>query len=78
MVSNRKFKTEKEQNMANVFVTVNGKPLSEYISEERGKEIREFRRSEVAPVRSHIVTKRIRNHSGARSGKCRIIFSKGA
>ena len=64
--------------MANVFVTVNGRPLAEYISEERGKEVREFRAGEVKPVRAHIVTKRIRNHSGARSGKCRVIFSKGA
>lgn len=61
-------------------VTVNGVPLATVIETEVRAEInghkaieqKEMKRS----TRSHIVTIRMRNHSGSRSGRGRVIFSR--
>lgn len=60
--------------MANVTVSVNGKPVEQYIGEERGKEIAEFVAFEFRQVsrwgRQPIISaKPIRNNSGVRTGK---------
>ena len=58
-------------------ITVNGVPLQQFVAVEVANEIQQvkktenrFRKNPVAP------SFRIRNHSGARSGRCRIIYSK--
>lgn len=59
-------------------ITVNGVPLKQFVAAELAVEIHQvkqtenrFKKASVAPAR------KIRNHSGARSGKCRILYSKG-
>lgn len=68
--------------MNNVVVTINGTPWQKVVSQEVTDEIQTHRMSEVCTVqrsiRSHIITTGIRNHSGARSSKGRIIYSAAA
>lgn len=60
-------------------VTVNGVPVKVYVDEEVKQEINTHRNYEVGTIarscHSHIITKKIRNTSGSRSGRGRIIFS---
>lgn len=55
-------------------ITVNGVPLQAVVAIEIAKEVHSFTKPDVK-VKTHIVTRRVRNHSGARSGRCRIIYS---
>lgn len=68
--------------MNNVVVTVNGISVEEVIAEELRDEIQTHRTKEIGTtaraIRSHIVTTGIRNHSGARSSKGRVIYSAAA
>lgn len=61
--------------MAHEGITLNGQPLAQYLSEEHSKEIRAVREPETKRWRQPIISRKIRNTSGARSGKVRIIFS---
>lgn len=68
--------------MNNVVVTVNGISVEEVIAEEVADEIQTSRSHEIGTaqraIRSHIITTKIRNHSGARSSKGRVIYSAAA
>lgn len=62
-------------------ITVNGVPLKVVIDEAVGTEIRTHHADEVRELnfvkRIHIPSAAFRNHSGARSGKGRVIFHRG-
>ena len=62
-------------------ITVNGIPLKVVVDQEDRNEKQEFRAMEISimgkTVRTHITTKRSANHSGARSGRCRILVQNG-
>jgi hypothetical protein len=68
--------------MAQVHVTVNGVAVEKVIAEELGKEYRAHRNEEVESM-AHAIYKAgrragIRNHSGAKSGRGRVIYSASA
>ena len=62
-------------------VTVNGRPLAQFIEEETNQEILRHRqlesRKELLIIRAanQYHGRRITNHSGSRSGRGRVIFS---
>ncbi len=69
--------------MATVHVTVEGVPLEEVIAEEVAEEYRTHQMKEiknmavlVAMSRSN-ATAKLRNHSGARTGRGRVIYTAG-
>jgi hypothetical protein len=63
--------------------TLNGVPLEKVFVEETVNEMKSTHEKTVAALAfvvaksRHIVSQHVRNHSGARSGKCRVIFSAG-
>ena len=63
-------------------VTVNGVPVEVIVDDEIRDEININRVSEVVAVKHsiapHIITKKIRNTSGCRSGRGRVIYSVNA
>lgn len=62
-------------------VSVNGQPLRQVIAEEIRVEANRQMNYEVQQlsrtVHSHIISSRMSNHSGARSGRGRVIYSRG-
>jgi|HubBroStandDraft_6_1064221.scaffolds.fasta_scaffold661349_3 hypothetical protein len=65
--------------MSEIIITVNGKPVTQYLNNQQPK-------LKLAPtseqllqrsVKPHIVTSRVRNHSGARTSRGRVIMSAG-
>lgn len=65
-----------------ISISVNGVPLAVYVDEKINDEITAHRKAEVGTTRrsigSHIITRKIRNTSGSRSGRGRIIYSVNA
>jgi hypothetical protein len=72
-------KTHFEKRSIMISISVNGVPLSVYVDEQTNDEITANRKAEVGTTRrsigSHIITRKIRNISGSRSGRGRIIYS---
>lgn len=62
-------------------ITVNGVSLKVVVDQQDRDEKLEFRQQEIQimgkTIRAHIGTKRSGNHSGARSGRCRILVQNG-
>lgn len=58
-------------------VTLNGRPVQEFINAELAKEIHAVKVELVENKRWHkpAASSKFRNVSGCRSGKCRVIFS---
>ena len=65
-----------------ILVTVNGVPVAQVIDEEIREEITIHRESEIKSMgfvkRLHIPTTAFRNHSGSRTSRGRIIYSRAA
>lgn len=64
-----------------VIVTVNGVPLKQFVEAAVNDEIQKHRKYEVGTIAkaasTKVVTSSIRNHSGSRSGRGRIIMQGG-
>lgn len=62
-------------------ITVNGVPLEIVVREADRVERQDDDAKEIAKMRiiarPHFATRSFRNHSGAKSGKCRVIYSAG-
>jgi len=60
-------------------ITINGVPLAKVVDGEDRKEKLDFRAAEIQimgkTIRAHSSTKNFRNHSGAKTGKGRVVFS---
>lgn len=59
-----------------ITVTVNGVSVDQYRRQSQRPMTEEEHKRRI--VRAHIVTRRIVNHSNARSGRCRVIFHREA
>lgn len=59
-----------------ITVTVNSLPISQYVkSQQRTMEVNgEEHQRRIVRSTQRIIVKSVRNHSGARSGKCRTLF----
>lgn len=62
-------------------ITVNGVPLADVIREaDRTERLTEEQKEQARMrlvARPHFATRSFRNHSGTRSGKCRVIMAAG-
>lgn len=58
-------------------ITVNGVPLKQFVAVAITNEIQSVAKTENRFRKNPVASNsRVRNHSGARSGRCRIIYSK--
>jgi len=61
-------------------ITVNGVALAEVVDAEDRKEKQDFRAQEITimgkTIRAHATTNKFKNHSGAKTGKGRVLFTK--
>ena len=75
-------KTHFEKRSIMISISVNGVPLAIYVDEQTNDEITANHKQEIGTTRrsigSHIITRKIRNISGSRSGRGRIIYSANA